>query len=232
MRFQRENIAYRRRPRRRHPECIYDVSHFLWRAGAFAANKKRTREKWRERAWATPRAKRKVKAGKGERHRSFVMSKSIVLAALAEESLISKWGGILLPLPPVPPSPSGFADVGPLFIPTRRARGIKRDGTTTKVEEQDEEESPSSYFVDASAVSCSGGFPNRAAAVAVRAVLLFSPSPPFTVSLSLSLSLTPLSLSPAPSRRVATRLLRSRDPPRQISSVLSITGRLFRRGSK
>lgn len=103
VRFQRENIAYRRRPRRRHPECIYDVSHFLWRAGAFAANKKRTREKWRERAWATPRAKRKVKAGKGERHRSFVMSKSIVLAALAEESLISKWGGILLPPPSCPP---------------------------------------------------------------------------------------------------------------------------------
>ena len=23
-------------------ECIYDVSHFLWRSGAFAANKKRT----------------------------------------------------------------------------------------------------------------------------------------------------------------------------------------------
>lgn len=113
------------------------------------------------------------------------MSKSIVLAALAEESLISKWGGILLPLPPVPPS--GFADVGPLFIPTRRARGIKRDGTTAKVEEEDEEESPSSYFVDASAVSCSGGFPNRAAAAAVRAVLLFSP---FPSSLSLSLCLS------------------------------------------
>lgn len=113
--------------------------------------------------------------------------------------------------PPLP-CPSGFADVGPLFIPTRKARGIKRNGTTAKVEEEDEEESPSSYFVDASAVSCSGGFPNHAA---VRAVLLFSPlSLSILLSVSDSLPRSPRRLHGGWPRVSSARVIRrGRFPP-------------------
>lgn len=101
-------------------ECIYDVSHFLWRSGAFAANKKRTSEKWRERAWATSRAKRKVKRGRRDTE-SFVMSKSIVLAVLAGVFDI-EMGRNSLPPPPC------FVDVGRFLF--RRAEHVVSNSTT------------------------------------------------------------------------------------------------------
>lgn len=93
-RFQWKNIAYRRPWR--HRVCIRCKSLSLTSAFAFAANKKRTREKWREkRTGDTAQAKRKV-IGKMERNTklSFVMSKSIVLAVSPRRSRvfdIEKW---------------------------------------------------------------------------------------------------------------------------------------------
>ena len=68
----------------------------------------------------TARAKRKVKRERRDTE-SFVMSKSIVLAVLAGESLISKWGGILFLLPPC------FADVGRFLF--RRAEHVVSNST-------------------------------------------------------------------------------------------------------
>lgn len=148
------------------------------------ANKKRTREKWRERAWATPRAKRKVKRGMGEGergggHRSFVMLKEHRFSGSRCRVFDIEMGRNS------PPSPR-LCRCRPLFISMRstwyQTRRHSHEGGGGRWGRRG---CSSSYFVDASAVSCSGGFPNR---VAMRAVRLFS--------LSLGLSPRPARVRP------------------------------------
>lgn len=117
------------------------------------------------------------------------MSKSIVLAVLAGVFDIEM--GRNFPLP-APPMSAAFYPDDEHVVSNAMAR-------PRKWKEEDEEESPSSYFVDASAVSCSGEIP-KPCRHACHSSLLPHPS-----------------VAPAPSRRVATRLHRSRDPLRQIS---------------
>lgn len=100
------------------------------------------------------------------------------------------------------PSP-GFADVG-RFNPRTRSTWYQTRWHEEKEEVEEEEESPSSYFVDTLQRVVLQGIPKLCVPH-----FSFSTLPP------------PLSLKPtlSPSRRVATRLFRSRDRPRQILST-------------
>lgn len=124
-------------------ECIYETKRKpLSLAGARLPQTRNGLEKSgkKERATHAHTAVKEKGRGGGETPRRgrtrFVMSKSIVLAVLVVESLISKWGGLVSP-------PWFAADVG-RFNPRTRSTWYQ----TRWHEEKEEEESPSSYFAD------------------------------------------------------------------------------------